>query len=414
MKPKRILIVDDEEMNRDLLEGLVEMFGHDSDTARDGQEALAKLSPEIDLVLLDAMMPGMDGFEVARRIRAHPELGQMPIIMATALTGKEDRLRAVEAGANDFVTKPIDRTELKVRMTSLLKMKEAQDAIKEKQEELRRRNAEMEADLNLAREFQMAFLPQQNLSLPRAVGSAESPLRFYYRYYPTSTVGGDFAHLLVLSDTQAAVFICDVMGHGVRSALLTAILRGLVEELTPLAADPGQFLTALNTSLIAILQRTGTPLFASAFFLVADVATGEVRYANAGHPSPFHVRRSAGVAGILGCSQDIAGPALGVFEEAVYPTCQSSLADNDLVMVFTDGLFEVEGVDEDFDEDRLLEAVRQRLTHPAEQLFDELLAEIQKFAAKRVFDDDVCLVGMEVTRVGPVNVNTWPSQEREP
>src|SRR3712207_1378398 len=108
-QPKRILIVDDEEFNRELLEGLVESFGHEWDTAQDGKEALAKVTPNTDLVLLDAMMPGMDGFQVAQRIRANEELAQIPIIMVTALTSKEDRLRAVEAGANDFITKPLDR-----------------------------------------------------------------------------------------------------------------------------------------------------------------------------------------------------------------------------------------------------------------------------------------------------------------
>src|SRR5688572_29088827 len=127
---KRLLIVDDEEVNRELLEGLVESFGHESATAQGGHDALAKLNAEFDLVLLDAMMPVMDGFEVARRIRANEATAHIPIVMVTALTGKEDRLRAVEAGASDFVTKPIDRTELRVRVTSLLKMKEAQDAMK--------------------------------------------------------------------------------------------------------------------------------------------------------------------------------------------------------------------------------------------------------------------------------------------
>ncbi|MDQ3815999.1 MAG: fused response regulator/phosphatase, partial [Armatimonadota bacterium] len=361
-QPKRILIVDDEEINRELLESLVEMFGHESVMARDGQEALAKLTPDIDLVLLDAMMPGMNGFEVARRIRADAEMGQTPIIMATALTGKEDRLRAVEAGANDFITKPIDRTELRVRMTSLLKMKEALDGIKRHQEELRRKNTEMEADLNLAREFQMAFLPQPHLSLPRAVGAAGSPLRFYNRYYPTSTVGGDFTHLHILSDTMAAVFICDVMGHGVRSALVTAILRGLVEELTPLARDPGQFLTALNSSLITIFERTRATMFASAFYMVVDVTTGWVCYANAGHPNPFHVRRSAGEVEPLPFPDDKLGPALGVFENTSYAVCERALADNDLVVVFTDGLFEVVGADDDeYGEERLLASVRRHL-----------------------------------------------------
>src|SRR5437660_630121 len=126
----RLLIVDDEELNRELLQGMVECLGHTSELARDGQEALARLSPAIDLVLLDVMMPDMDGLEVARRIRADPDCGDLPIVMVTALSDKADRLRAVEAGANDFITKPVDRTELRLRTTSLLKMKAAQDAMK--------------------------------------------------------------------------------------------------------------------------------------------------------------------------------------------------------------------------------------------------------------------------------------------
>ncbi len=128
-RAKRILIVDDEEQNRDLLEAFLEAFGYKSEKARDGIEALAKIKLDIDLVLLDAMMPGMDGFEVAQRIRKDSVSRDVPIIMVTSLSGKEDRLRAVEAGVNDFITKPIGRTELKVRTASLLKIKEAQDAI---------------------------------------------------------------------------------------------------------------------------------------------------------------------------------------------------------------------------------------------------------------------------------------------
>ncbi len=129
-QPKRILIVDDEEINRELLEALIASFGHEPKMARDGVEALAKLKLNIDLVLLDVMMPVMNGFEVARRIRQDPDTSDLPIVMVTALTSKEDRLLSVQAGANDFITKPIDKTELQVRTESLLKMKEAQDAIK--------------------------------------------------------------------------------------------------------------------------------------------------------------------------------------------------------------------------------------------------------------------------------------------
>jgi putative two-component system response regulator len=148
--PCRLLIVDDEPFNRELLERLTEILGYESATAGGGMEALTRLGPDIDLVLLDGMMPGMDGFEVARHMREHPTCGDIPIVMVTALSSKEDRLRAVEAGANDFITKPVDRTELRVRIASLLKMKAAQDALKRHGEELEAMVAERTGEVRRA------------------------------------------------------------------------------------------------------------------------------------------------------------------------------------------------------------------------------------------------------------------------
>ena len=146
-QPKRILVVDDEEQNRDLLEAMLESLGYESELADGGSDALAKLNGGTDLVLLDIMMPRMDGFEVVRRIREHTEFGDIPVVMVTVLEGKKDRLKAVEAGANDFITKPVDKLELRVRVASLLRMKEAQDAIKrhraELEAEVERRTAEL-------------------------------------------------------------------------------------------------------------------------------------------------------------------------------------------------------------------------------------------------------------------------------
>ena len=133
---KRILIVDDEEQNRELLVAMVESLGYEPDVAHDGVEALAKLQLDVDLVLLDVMMAGMDGFQVAKRIRRDPRGADVPIIMVTGLTSREDRLAAVECGANDFISKPFERIELRVRMASLLRMKEAQDALHQHRREL--------------------------------------------------------------------------------------------------------------------------------------------------------------------------------------------------------------------------------------------------------------------------------------
>ncbi|MBI3025686.1 MAG: response regulator [Candidatus Tectomicrobia bacterium] len=136
MTPKRILIVDDEPEHIQFLERYLRSQGHETEAARDGFEALAKVKVDVDLVLLDIRMPRMDGFEVARRIRADPAHLDLPIVMVTGLGNKDDRLRAVEAGANDFISKPVDLVELHVRTASLLKLKEARDIIRRRKDEL--------------------------------------------------------------------------------------------------------------------------------------------------------------------------------------------------------------------------------------------------------------------------------------
>lgn len=136
---KRILIVDDESEIRDLLAEILQQIGFRHEEASDGIEALAKIKLEVDLVLLDVNMPNMDGYEVVKRIRAQDEFKDLPIIMVTSMASRGDRLQAVKAGANDFIAKPIDQTELEVRIVSQLKMKEIQDTIKRHKADLEKK-----------------------------------------------------------------------------------------------------------------------------------------------------------------------------------------------------------------------------------------------------------------------------------
>lgn len=135
-KINRILVVDDDKSIRSLLREVLNSFGYEVETASDGFEALSKLAFDIDLILLDAMMPGMDGFDVAKQVRKSEEYKDIPILMVTGLDSREDRIRAVEVGVNDFIAKPVERVEIKVRTSSLLKMKNAQDRLKQNQKEL--------------------------------------------------------------------------------------------------------------------------------------------------------------------------------------------------------------------------------------------------------------------------------------
>ena len=277
--------------------------------------------------------------------------------------------------------------------------KRAEEQIFRYNAEIRQRNAELEDDLHMAREIQQAFLPQQYPTFPRRASAAESAIRFWSRYIPTTAVGGDFFHILPISDTEAGIFICDVMGHGVRAALVTAIQRALVEEMLPAASEPGRFLTEINRALLSILRRARTPMFASAFSLVVDIQRKCLRYANAGHPSPIHIRRAKGEINFLCAESERPGPALGVFKDAVFETRTYPIAPHDVILLFTDGLYEVEGnQDTFFSQEMLLALLRKEMGKTTENLIDETLGEIREFALGHTFTDDVCLIGVEIER----------------
>jgi sigma-B regulation protein RsbU (phosphoserine phosphatase) len=263
-------------------------------------------------------------------------------------------------------------------------------------EELRTKNLLMEENLHMAREIQFAMLPQQYPTFPHDAPPEQSALQFVHRYQPAETVSGDFFSVSALSEDVAGVFICDVTGHGMRAALVTAMIRALVEELKPIAQDPGMFLRKLNGDLFTILKTTGSPMLTTAFYLVANWRTGVMRFANAGHPKPLLVRRSTRRVEPLVNASGKSQPALGLFENPPYQTTEINLAPDDLMMLFTDGLYEVQGPNEElYSQERLIMDVKDRLDRPAAQLFDELLAAIGGFSVDHEFADDVCLIGME-------------------
>ena len=263
-------------------------------------------------------------------------------------------------------------------------------------EELRTKNAVMEDNLRTAREIQLTMLPQTYPSFPANIPPEQSAFQFVHRYEPAESVSGDFFSITPISDTEVGVFICDVTGHGVRAALVTAMIRVLSEELKPLARDPGNFLRKLNFDLCSILKNTGSPMLTTGFYAVADCRTGRLRFANAGHPKPLIVRRATGRVEPLANATGRGQPALGLFEDPPYTTSEATLAPGDFLMLFTDGLYEVQGEHEElYSQERLMLDVQTLIAAPPGVLFDELLGVIRAFAVNGEFDDDVCLVGMD-------------------
>lgn len=264
--------------------------------------------------------------------------------------------------------------------------------------ELAVRNRAYEEELQLAREIQQA-LARANYPV---VIDHESPqretLRFGARYVPITGLAGDFFEVVPINDHAAGILICDVMGHGVRSALIVAMLRGLLEKQIRQASDPGLFLHGLNEGLSSILERADATMFATAFYAVADLRAGTLRYACAGHPGAI----IAGPGGVhqLAIRREEKGPALGLLRNAKYPVGEVALAEVNRMLLFTDGILEAENSQgEAFLENRLLEAIGRVEGQSLEGLLDTVLASVLEFSEQHRFDDDVCLLGMDIERL---------------
>jgi serine phosphatase RsbU (regulator of sigma subunit) len=272
--------------------------------------------------------------------------------------------------------------------------------VQERTRELRLKNQQMEEELQMARELQIALLPQKFPTVPADVPVQESALRFLSLYFPTGDVSGDFFNVFPIGEKAAGIFICDVMGHGVRSALITSMIRGLVEEHVQAAADPGELLTRINRALAVILKQADTTMFATCFYVVADVERAQLRFANAGHPSALHIQHGNGAAYKLQ-GNGRPGPAIGIFPTASYITSRSPMKKGDRVMLFTDGLFEVEDASGAlFTEEQLHATVTRYAALPAQEFFDRVISDVRQFSERKSFDDDVCVVGMEVQHTG--------------
>lgn len=444
-----VLIVDDNALGRELLAALLKTQGCTTFEAANGLEALSLLERHaIDVVISDVLMPSMDGFQLCHKIRGDPRFEDVPVIIYSgSLTSSSNETLAEELGAVRFLRKPApleaigemlreviaeaesrrdkrppipesasgpgdSERQLKNEVARLnLRFHEVTEQLLQKHHELlllaraleqsegtlREQNTEFEEDLRLAREAQLAMLPRAFPTFPPGSPPQDSALRFHQRYNPKRTVGGDFFDVPAVSETKAGVFICDVMGHGMRAALITAVIRGMIEQLAVLIPDPGQVLAEINRVLVPILQRAESPMFTSAFYMVADAASGEIRFANAGHPSPFLIHRESGEIERLGMRGGAHGPALGLMVGSHYSTDTRVLSPRDVVVLFTDGIFEVDGPDEEqFGQERLVDAVRRRVRLPPGRILDGVMEEVRRFSVTDDFEDDVCLIGLEM------------------
>jgi sigma-B regulation protein RsbU (phosphoserine phosphatase) len=389
-KAPRILVVDDNDDNRYTLTLYLDLEGYtDVESAHDGEEAIARLAAAaFDLVLLDVMMPKLDGYQVLAWIKDQARLRDLPVIMISALNEMNSVIRCIELGAVDYLLKPFNPVILKARLGATLEKKRLRD-------EVDAHLARLEAELNAARRLQMAMVPH---SFPAP--SAEFPVDLWASMEPAREVGGDLYDFFLTGDGKLCFLVGDVSGKGMPAALFMARAKSLIRIVADLmrspngaCASPADIVTRVNRELC---QDNSDMMFVTLFFAMFTPETGEVEFCNAGHNAPYRLGKAVetieGVKGII----------LGVRPDAVYSSGQLFLAPGEGIYVFTDGVTEANNSAEDmFGETRLEAVLRACGGSRSAEIVKSVAAAVRGFVGDALpFDDITMLAIRRVDRAG--------------
>ena len=377
---KLILIVDDTPLNIGVISGALK-DSYKTKVATNGEKALALASAEEkpDLILLDIMMPGMDGYEVCSRLKADPTTSEIPVIFLTGQTSAEDETRGFEVGAVDYVHKPFSPAVVKARVRSHILLREARAQLAS---QLRALNNELE----MARQIQLSILPH---SIPTLPG-----LEIAARFFPMTSVAGDFYDFIQIDDKHIGILIADVSGHGLPSALIASMLQVALTGQAGHASEPAQVLAGLNRALCGKFTQN----FVTAAYVYLDLEKNFMRYAGAGHPPVLQWRISTGkTAKVLEN-----GLVLGMFEEAIYEALEFPLELGDRYVLYTDGVPEAANPSEgEFGVDRFMRFIENHKHLGADQFVQTFLAELSRWSgqtAEQGQQDDITLLVVDFKR----------------
>ncbi|MBI4719697.1 MAG: SpoIIE family protein phosphatase [Chitinivibrionia bacterium] len=387
-----LLVVDDNEMNRDILSRRLSRRGYTVATAENGREALEKISSEsFDVVILDIMMPDIDGIEVLRRVRETTTAADLPIIMLTAKSESEDVVQALMLGANDYVTKPLDFPVVHARV-------QTQVSLKRMREELRLAHARMKHDLEIAAQVQRALLPTDLPSFPGAAACA-------WRYIACDELAGDAVNIFGVEDRYLCFYVLDVSGHGVPASLVSvSVTRNLTiyADRSSLvrtesadgsgSAISGPAEVARRLNRIYPMDTSDANLYFTLVYGVLDTQTNRLRFVCAGHPGPVLVRVN-GVAEVM----NLSALPIGILADAEFEEKELDLHPGDRVYLYSDGVIEQPNASgEMFGQDRLQALIAGQRSVSLQASLDALVGSLVAWRGSGRFEDDISVVAIEI------------------
>lgn len=377
-----ILIVDDEPFNVDYLEQELEDLNYQTITAVNGKDALEKITNEKpDLVLLDIMMPIMDGFTVLEKVKANSEIRNIPIIVISANNDLQNMVKGIQLGAEDYLPKPFEPTLLKARIQSSLEKKHLRDL-----QDLYLKS--LENELNIARDIQKEFLPAE---LPKVQGWE---IASYFK--AAKEVAGDFYDAFLLPDGNLAFVVADVCGKGIGAALYMTLFRSLIRATTNESTSdlftPAQRLqhSVLLTNNYVAETHEAANMFATIFIGILNPQTGKLTYINGGNEPALIVGKDGKVYTELTRT----GSAIGAISQKSFITKEITLSDDDLLIAFTDGIPDTQNINgEFFGKEKILQILKSK-TNPT-AFVNEMEETLQNFIGSAEQFDDITLLAIK-------------------
>jgi phosphoserine phosphatase RsbU/P len=372
-----LLLVDDDSENIQVVHSILK-GKYKLRVAMSGAKALelAKAEPLPDLILLDVMMPQMDGYEVCNCLKADQKTRNIPIIFLTGKTEVDDETRGFEMGAVDYIHKPFSAPIVTARVRTHLMLRDAHETVA-------RQLVAINSELEMARQIQLSILPQ---GTPRLQG-----LEIEARYLPMSSVAGDFYDFLVIDEKHVGILIADVSGHGLPSALIASMLQAALTSQLPNASEPAKVLSGLNRALRGKFRSH----YVTAAYLFVDMNNGTASYAGAAHPPFLLWQQKTGRA----TERVENGLMLGPFPEPAYSAITFPLERGDRIVFVTDGILEARDSSEnEFGMQRLQGIVESGHSLPAKHFADAVLDRLSDWSENAIGpgqSDDITVLVMD-------------------
>ena len=373
---KIVLLVDDAPANIQVVNSILK-DSYRTRVATNGAKALelARATPAPDLILLDIVMPEMDGYEVCSRLKAAPETRDIPVIFLTGKTETDDETKGFEVGAVDYIHKPFSPPIVKARVQTHLVLRGIREQLAQQLQTIR-------SELETARKIQLSILPSE---VPKIVG-----LDVAARYVPMTAVAGDFYDFIIVDEKRLGILVADVSGHGMPAALISSMLKIALAAQSAQARDPAAVLSGLNQALCGKFQGH----YVTAAYALVDMEKRTIRYAGAGHPPLVLRDRSAGT------TREITenGLFLGFFPKATYTAVEVPFCEGDWGVLYTDGVLEAtDRSEQQFGADRLKLFLESNQNLGVDQFVDGLLDELSRWSdhpSGREPEDDITILGI--------------------